>query len=386
MEVSSARKEVRQTVQTGCCQVGIGWRDASQADLRRAGSARQYFTTLDSGVRKERRGSIPRQRKSDTEQGLSDSQTEKAGRRANTRKRPTEKIPGLLETKQSIRFKFLSKNLGHLPVKKACKIIGVSRSGYYEYQKRKKSNRQIERETLAVFIGEIFARHNGRYGARRIAFELTRIGIPQNDKRVGRIMRELGLFGKGTTRKHRKGSAIPDAGSNLLNRKFEVGVKNKVWMGDITYIPTKEGFLYLSTLLDLHSRKVVGWTMAKRMSENLAIDAFKQAYEREQPDVGLLVHTDLGSQFTSKRYNKSLKDKGCIHSYSRKGNPYDNAVMESFYRTLKRELLNKKEKFADRLSARQEIFKYIELYYNIKRAHSSLGYLSPREYERANAQ
>ena len=237
-----------------------------------------------------------------------------------------------------------------------------------------------------IFIAEIFDKHNGRYGARRIAAELTRIGIPQNDKRVGRIMREMGLFGKGTMLRHRKGKPVADAGSNLLNREFDVGVRNRVWAGDITYIPTKEGFLYLSTLLDLHSRKVVGWSMADRMSENLAIDAFKQAYDREIPSGGLLIHTDLGSQFTSRRFNKELADKECVHSYSRKGNPYDNAVMESFYRTLKRELFDKKEKFADRLVARQEIFKYIELYYNTKRAHSSLGYMSPIEYERANAQ
>jgi len=118
-----------------------------------------------------------------------------------------------------------------------------------------------------------------------------------------------------------------------LNRKFETSVKNRVWVGDITYIPTKEGFLYLSTLLDLHSRKVVGWSMANRMSENLTIGTFRQACDRERPPNGLLIHTDRGSQFTSRRYNQELARKECVHPYSRKGNPYDNAVMESFYRT-----------------------------------------------------
>lgn len=235
------------------------------------------------------------------------------------------------------------------------------------------------------FVFDIFHEHKSRYGARRITIELKRIGIEKNYKHIQSIMRELGLQAKGTTRRYRCNKPVLDPGANLLNREFDHKTKNRAWVGDITYVPTKEGFLYLAIMLDLHSRKVVGWSMGKRINENLTVDAFRQAYDRERPSEGLLLHTDRGSQYTSKAFNRELEQKSCIHSYSRKGNPYDNAVMESFYRTLKRELLDKKDKFPDRITARQEIFKYIELYYNTKRAHSSLGYMSPVDYERKNA-
>jgi putative transposase len=198
-------------------------------------------------------------------------------------------------------------------------------------------------------------------------------------------MQKLGLQAKGTPRRYRKTHAPSyQEKANLLDRIFTVNDKNSVWVGDITYIPTKQGFLHLAVMIDLYSRKVVGWSMSSGMSERLATGALKQAIGRENPAAGLIVHTDRGSQYTSKAFQKALGENGFTHSMSRKGNPYYNAVSESFFRTLKRELV-KGAAFEDRLVAQQAIFKYIELYYNTRRMHSSLGYKSPLEYERQSA-
>jgi len=211
--------------------------------------------------------------------------------------------------------------------------------------------------------------------------ELARDDIHTSKKRVARIMRTLGLQAKGTPRRYRKtNTPSRQEKANLLDRVFSVSNRNSVWVGDITYIPTKQGFLHLAVMIDLYSRKVVGWSMSSGISERLATGALNQAIGRENPAAGLIVHTDRGSQYTSRAFQKALDENGFTHSMSRKGNPYDNAVSESFFRTLKRELV-KGAAFEDRLVAQQAIFKYIELYYNRRRMHSSLGYQSPVEYE-----
>ena len=177
-------------------------------------------------------------------------------------------------------------------------------------------------------------------------------------------MRTLGLQAKGTPRRYRKtNTPSRQEKANLLDRVFSVSNRNSVWVGDITYIPTKQGFLHLAVMIDLYSRKVVGWSMSSGISERLATGALNQAIGRENPAAGLIVHTDRGSQYTSRAFQKALDENGFTHSMSRKGNPYDNAVSESFFRTLKRELV-KGAAFEDRLVAQQAIFKYIELYYN----------------------
>jgi len=197
-------------------------------------------------------------------------------------------------------------------------------------------------------------------------------------------MQKLGLQAKGTPRRYRKTNAPSyQERANLLDRVFRVNDKNAVWVGDITYIPTKQGFLHLAIMIDLYSRKVVGWSMSSGISERLATGALKQAIGREGSCRGLIVHTDRGSQYTSRAFQKALDENGFTHSMSRKGNPYDNAVSESFFRTLKRELV-KGAAFEDRLVAQQAIFKYIELYYNRRRMHSSLDYQSPVEFELQN--
>ncbi len=196
-------------------------------------------------------------------------------------------------------------------------------------------------------------------------------------------MREMNLMAKGA-RKHYVNytkKAATGNSPNLLEQQFVTTKKNKVWVGDITYIPTKEGILYLSTFIDLFTRKVVGWSMSARIKESIAIDAFLQAYGREQPQSGLVIHTDQGSQYTSYNFRAVIEDHECILSNSRRGNPYDNAVMESFFKTIKRELIND-SKYLNREQAQQDIFKYIEMYYNTERIHSSLDYMTPIEYEK----
>ena len=185
-----------------------------------------------------------------------------------------------------MRFEFLKEHRGEIgPIKKACGLMKVSKSGFYEYLGRKKSDAQIEREAIEGFVVEAFERHKGRYGYRRINRELRKSGIVVSEKRVLRIMQKLGLAGKGATRKHRIQKKVEpgDPRLNLVERAFTVGERNRLWVGDITYIPTREGWLYLAAVIDAFSRKVVGWSMSERITEKVAIDAMEQAVGREGP-------------------------------------------------------------------------------------------------------
>jgi len=282
-----------------------------------------------------------------------------------------------------VRFRFLKEHQGeYRPIEKACKILRISKAGFYEYLGRRKSNQQIEREALEGFVLDIFEKHKARYGSRRIKRELAAQGIRVSEKRVRKVMQKLYLVAKGTTRRYRRQKRIEpgDPRMNLIEQVFTVGERNKLWVGDITYISTKRGFLYLAAIIDAFSRKVVGWSMSVHMRENLVIDALEQAIGREDPQPGFIFHDDQGTQYTSQAFQKALAIHGIIQSVSRPGNPYDNAVAESFFKTLKTEL-TKGRNYIDQEEARQEIFKYIELYYNPKRLHSSLGYMSPCNYE-----
>lgn len=300
-----------------------------------------------------------------------------------------KKFPGLLESRPCVRFEFLKEHRGEIgPIKKACGLMKVSKSGFYEYLGRKKSDAQIEREAIEGFVVEAFERHKGRYGYRRINRELRKSGIVVSEKRVLRIMQKLGLAGKGATRKHRIQKKVEpgDPRLNLVERAFTVGERNRLWVGDITYIPTREGWLYLAAVIDAFSRKVVGWSMSERITEKVAIDAMEQAVGREGPpdDGSLVFHDDQGAQYTSRSFQRCLDSHGIVQSVSRPGTPLDNAVAESFFKTLKRELV-KERSYGTRDEAKQDIFKYIELYYNRVRMHSTLGYMSPVEYERQYA-
>lgn len=264
----------------------------------------------------------------------------------------------------------------------------ASKSGFYEHLGRKKSNARIEREALEGFVVEAFHRHKGRYGYRRINREPRKSGIAVSEKRVLHIMQKLGLAGKGATRKRRIRKKVEpgDPRSNLAERAFSAGERNRLWVGDITYMPAREGWLYLAAAIDAFSRKVVGWSMSERITEKVAIDAIGQAVGRDDPpdDGSLVFHGDRGAQHASRSFRRCLGSHGIVQSVSRPGTPLDNAVAESFFKTLKRELAEERS-HGTRDEAKRDTFKRIEPYCNRVRMHSTLGYMSPVEYKRQYA-
>ena len=273
-------------------------------------------------------------------------------------------------------------------IRKACKVLEVSKSEYYGYIKRRKSNAQIEREALEGFVVGKLELRKGRYGYRRINRELRKDGIVVSEKRVLSVMRKSGLQAKGATRRRRRAKAVEMGGPrvNLVDRMFEVDARSRLWVGDITYINTSEGWLYLAVVIDAWHREVVGWSMSERITEKLVVDALEQAVGREDPpaDFSLVFHDDQGAQCTSRAFQRCLESHGIAQSMSRPGSPWDNALTESFFKTLKRELVRGKE-YKTRDEARQDIFKYIELYYDRQRMHSSIGYHAPCDIEREAA-
>lgn len=263
-----------------------------------------------------------------------------------------------------------------------CHYLKVSRSGYYEWLKRKESSRQKKDRELKEKIRAIYDKSKKRYGSPRIHDELRDQGIRCSKKRVERLMREMGIrarykrqFKITTNSKHN----YPVA-PNLLNRQFQVAVPNQVWTADITYIRTMEGWLYLAVVIDLFSRKIVGWAMSETMTADLAITALKMAIRCRRPTEGVMHHSDRGVQYASHSYQKVLKSNGMICSMSRKGNCWDNAPTESFFSTLKTECIDDKI-YLTRAQARREIFEYIEIDYNRKRRHSSIGSMTPENFE-----
>lgn len=267
-----------------------------------------------------------------------------------------------------------------------CRVLGVSRAGYYASRRRPQCQRALTDEQLRPEVCLIHARSRATYGSPRVHAELRAGGWRCSRKRVARLMREAGLRVKARRRQRpqttdsRHGYAVA---ANELGRRFGVGAAggvNRVWCGDITYVPTREGWLYLAVLLDLGSRAVVGWAMSESLESRLASDALRMALGRRSPASGLLHHTDRGSQYASIEYRELLERRGVEASMSGRGNCYDNAVAESFFATLEWELIAASE-WQTRAAARLAIFEYIECWYNRQRRHSSLGYLSPVEYE-----
>jgi len=279
---------------------------------------------------------------------------------------------------------FVEENRNVWPVVVMCDVLKVSRSGYYIWRTRTDSKRAQSRRRLEILIKTVFAEHRERYGSPRIREELVARGAACSVNTVAKYMRELDIAAK--TRRKFKATTnskhdLPVA-ENLLDRAFDQDAPNRVWVSDITYISTREGWLYLATVMDLFSRKIVGWAMGARMTKTLVIDALRMAVRHRSPPPGLLHHSDRGSQYASNDYQQMLADHQMVCSMSRKGNCWDNAVMESFYRSLKTELIYH-EDFHSRIEARKAIFEYIEVYYNRIRRHATLGYLSPDAYELA---
>ena len=265
-----------------------------------------------------------------------------------------------------------------------CRALEVSRSGYYAYKKRPKSQRRLDNEKLLIEIRRVFVDNDSNYGSPRIWNELNNVrGIHCSENRVARVMRGAGIvavqkrkFRVTTNSKH----DYP-VWTNVLNRNFVVEKPNAVWVSDITYIWTLEGWLYLAAVLDLFSRGVVGLAMDKTIADTLVTQAMKQAILRRNPAKGLILHSDRGSQYAGNDFKALLTQNEFVGSMSKKGDCWDNAVAESFIHTLKVELIHRM-KFRTREEAKIRIFEYVEMYYNRKRAHSTLGFLSPFEYEK----
>lgn len=264
-----------------------------------------------------------------------------------------------------------------------CRVLKVSRSGYYAWRERPPSERSRADAALAEKIGRVHRDSKGTYGAPRVHAELAFGGARCGRKRVARLMRESGLFGCRRGRKARTttgGRRIGRAAPDLVERDFVPGAPDRLWVADITYVPTWSGWLYLAFVLDAYSRKVVGWSMAKHLRAELVLDALNMALWNRRPAPGLVHHSDRGSQYASVEFGGRLEKAGLLPSMGSVGDAYDNAMAESFVATLKTELLHRRP-WPTQESARVAIFEYVEGFYNPRRRHSALGYLSPAEYE-----
>lgn len=282
-----------------------------------------------------------------------------------------------------MKFAFIDEHLKGLPLEAVCDALDISRSGYYAWRNRPASSQSHRRAELAAKIHQVHADNRGVYGSPRIFKALRARGEQVSENTVVKLMQSQGLRAKVkrkfVPRTTDSAHAQPVA-PNVLDRQFTADAPNRKWAGDITYIPTDEGWLYLAGVIDLCSRRIVGWSMADHMQTDLVADALTMALARRLPPAGLLHHSDRGMQYASDDYQCLLGKHQIQVSMSGKGDCWDNAVMESFWSTLKTELVHH-EHYKTREQARQSIFEYIEVFYNRKRLHSSLGYVSPEAFE-----
>ena len=282
-----------------------------------------------------------------------------------------------------MKFRIVEDCREDYPVRVICRALDVSASGYYAWRDRPESPRKAENRRLLDDIQRLYHEHRGRYGSPRIQIALGEEGWTVSRGRVARVMRHHGIQAKRrrafrvcTTDSNHDLPVAP----NLLNRKFSPGAPRRAWVADISYIPTDEGWLYLAVVLDLFSRKVVGWAMRDHMCTELPPAALMMATQRQKPPRGLIHHSDRGSQYASHDYRKALKNSGLKQPMSGKGNCWDNAPMESFFGTLKSELVHD-HRYATRDEAKRDLFAYIEGYYNRRRLHSAIGYITPEQAE-----
>lgn len=284
-----------------------------------------------------------------------------------------------------MRFTFIEQHAATYPVRVMCRVLGVSASGYYGWRGRPPSARTMANITLLGDVRRIQTRHQGRYGSPRMHAALRAEGHGCSRGRIERLMRRHGIralagrrFRPCTTDSR---PYLPTA-PNLLAQRFVAPAPNRIWLADITYIATGEGWLYLAAVLDLATRKIVGWAMRDHMRTELPLAALMMAAQRQRPASGLIHHSDRGSQYAAGAYVDHLAAIGATPSMSRTGNCYDNAPMESFFHTLKVELVHQC-RWATHAEARQALFGYIEGYYNRHRMHSALGYLTPEQAEQS---
>ena len=285
-----------------------------------------------------------------------------------------------------MRFTLIDRAKKDFPVQRLCRVLGVSASGYFAWQSRPPSQRQRQDMVLLAHVRAAFALSNGTYGSPRMTRELRDQGLAVGRRRTARLMRDNGMrarqrrcFKRTTDSEH----AWPVA-PNLLDLDFTATVPNQKWSADISYVWTREGWLYLAIVMDLFSRRIIGWSVSDRLHRHLALAALRQALAIRRPQPGLICHSDRGSQYCSVDYQTELRRRGIHISMSGKGNCYDNALVETFFKTLKSELVWRSV-FMTRYDAEAAIGRYIDSFYNPVRRHSSLDFISPAAYERQAA-
>jgi len=280
-------------------------------------------------------------------------------------------------------FRFIAVGKAEHSVKTLCRLLGVSRSGFHAWERRAPSNRDLADAWLSEQVRQIHAESRGTYGARRVHAALRHRGIRVGRKRVERLMRLLGLSGLVPKRYRRTTIRVPGVrvADDLVDREFTPAGPNELWVADIKYVRTWQGWLYLGAVMDCYSRRIVGWSMRPDLEAELVVDALEMAVARRQPGPGLVHHSDQGSQYVSLRFGERCREIGIHRSMGSKGDCFDNAVAESFFATLEKDLLRRLS-FPTRQDARSAVFDYIEAFYNPIRLHSTLGYRSPAEYEK----
>lgn len=280
------------------------------------------------------------------------------------------------------RFRFVDAEKARFPISLLCRTVGVSKSGYYAWRDRPPSKRTREDATLTERIVEVHKRSRETYGYPRVHAELRALGVRCGRRKVARLMRKAGIRGcvrgkkRRTTRRDPRATPAPD----LVRRNFRATAPDRLWTADITYVKTDEGFLHLAFVLDVYSRRIVGWSMASHLRTEIVVDALEMAVWRRKPAAGLVHHSDRGTQYTALSFGKRLEEAGIVPSMGGAGSALDNAISESFVATLKVELVHTR-RFPTRGAARSAVFEYLEAFYNRRRLHSSLGYVSPESYE-----
>ena len=283
-----------------------------------------------------------------------------------------------------MKFGFVAKHRGVWPVRLMCEALGVSRGGFYAWITRPKSQREQLDESISPHVYQSFVASDRTYGARRVLMDVLELGYRCGLHKIERLMKAQALRARPKRRAKptdRAGRSEVTIGSNLLDRQFVADAPNKKWVADFTYIWTAEGWLYVAAVLDLYSRRVVGWSMQSSMTSQLVIDALMMAIWRRGKPESPLHHSDQGSQYTSDQFQRLLVEQGITCSMSRAGEVWDNSAMESFFSTLKIERVNRRGIYKTRKEAKADVFDYIECFYNPKRRHSTIGYVSPAVFE-----
>jgi putative transposase len=280
-----------------------------------------------------------------------------------------------------MKYRFMEEHKETYKVKSMCEVLKVSRSGYYAWRTRQPSTRQKDNDELLGYIREVYTQSRRLYGSPRITAELNEQGLICGKNRVARIMKDHSIWAEVKKRRFRRSTDSRHNYALAANLLVDHKQTEGVWASDITFVPTSEGWLYVAAVMNVKSRKIIGMSMSNKLSQDLASAALRDAMGRQKPAKGLIHHSDRGRQYASYAYQGLLRQYGITPSMSRSGNCYDNAYVESFFGTLKTELVHG-ERYRSRLEARLSIFEYVEVFYNRQRRHSALGYRSPEQYEK----